>query len=403
MNEQLLYIQDPLKLEFDALVRQKLSLPDGRLGVILDASYFYPTGGGQEHDTGTLGEARVVDVFKDGETPVLIHVVDRDIPLGSVHARIDAPRRLRFMQHHTAQHLLSQCFLRLLDMETLSANINCDTPSTIDFPYTQLSTADVDPIENLANQIIYENRQVKTYFVTPQELERVPLRRPPKVSEDIRIVEIDGFDYSACGGTHCLQTGTIGVVKILRTERQNEKTRLHFVAGWQALERFREYYILLINLASRLNTGFPDLPEALQRQAEQLKSLQRELQALRLEKIAWEARSLADSAQRIGVNRLVLASFENRPVSELRLLADELKKLPSLIALLASYDSQKISLLVTCAPNTSLDARQVLQQQLAPFGGRGGGDPQLAQGGGPATPEQFRTFFDITPNLVATS
>ena len=149
----------------------------------------------------------------------------------------------------------ASAFCACSDLETLSANINVDTPSTVDFPFTELSPEQLRQVEDLANQVIYENRVVKSYFVAPEDIAQVPLRRPPKVNENIRIIEIDGYDHSACGGTHVPQTGMIGVVKILRTERQNEKTRVHFIAGWQALEAFQAYHAILGSLAVQLNVG----------------------------------------------------------------------------------------------------------------------------------------------------
>jgi alanyl-tRNA synthetase len=394
MDEQLLYQEEPLRLEFEAVVRERLTLPGNRLGLVLERTYFYPTGGGQEHDTGSIGPARVVEVFKQGEPAVLVHVVDRDVPAGTLPAQIDAGRRLRSMQHHTAQHLLSQCFLRLLGLETLSANINVDSPSTVDFPYTELSPEQLRQVEDLANRVVYENREVKSYFVAPENLSQVPLRRPPKVHENIRIIEIDGYDHSACGGTHVLSTGSIGVVKILRTERQNEKRRVHFVAGWQALEAFQDAYAILSSLAGQLNVGAPELPQAVLRQSEQLRAAQKELEVLRLEHLGWEARSLAEQAIQSGERHLVVARFENRPVSELRTLADHLRRLPGVAAVLAGYDGQKLSLVAACAPQSGLEARQLLQTLLEEIGGRGGGDAQIAQGGGSASPEQLQALLE---------
>ena len=401
INPQLLYQDDPLRLEFEAVVREQIHLPDGRLGLVLERTYFYPTGGGQEHDTGSIGPARVLDVFKQGEPPVLVHVVDRPVPAGPLTAHIDAGRRLRAMQHHTAQHLLSQCFLRLFNLETLSANINVDTPSTVDFPFTELTPEQLRQAEDLANQVIYENRVVKSYFVAPENISQVPLRRPPKAHENIRIIEIDGYDHSACGGTHVPQTGVIGVVKILRTERQNEKTRLHFIAGWQALEAFQAYQATLGSLAAQLNVGWPELPQAVTRQSEQLRAAQKELQTLRTERLDWEAHNLAEQAPQSGGRRLVVASFENRPVAELRSLAEHLKATPGMAAVLAGYDGQKLSLVTVCAPQSGLEARQILQTLLAEVGGRGGGDAQIAQGGGSATPEQLQALLDHARRLLA--
>ena len=393
MNSQLLYQQDSTILEFDAQVVERVSLPDGRHGVVLDRTYFYPTGGGQEHDTGSIGEARVVDVFKDDEYSRLVHVVEGEVGLGTVSACIDAERRLRAMQHHTAQHLLTQCILRQTGYETVSANINGYSPSTLDLVATQISKSDLDQAELLANQIIYEDRSVTTYFVSPEELHTIPLRRPPKVTENIRIVEIDSYDYSPCGGTHVLHTGSIGLVKVLKTERQNDKMRVYFIAGMQAMQVFHQMYDSLTGLANKMSISWQDIPDVIGKQTEQLSAVQKELQVLRQAGVRVEARDLAAGAEDHAGLRLVRASFEARPGVELRLLGEELKKMPSLVAYLSSYDGQKVALIVTCGEGTGRDARQLLTRQLAPIGGRGGGDARLAQGGGVLAEEQYRTFL----------
>src|SRR5512143_2691164 len=177
MNPQLLYLEDSTILEFEANVMAHLTLTDGRNGVVLDRTYFYPTGGGQEHDTGWIGSAKVLEVIKDDDHSRLVHVVEGQVGLGAVTAHIDAERRLRHMQHHTAQHLLSQCFIHLFEIESISSNINGYTPSTLDLGVPTLTREQLDQIEDLANQIIYENRPVKTYFVTPEELQSLPLRK----------------------------------------------------------------------------------------------------------------------------------------------------------------------------------------------------------------------------------
>lgn len=398
MNAQLLYLEDPDQLEFDANITQKLPLPDGRVGLILDHTYFYPTGGGQEFDTGMLGPAQVVEVYKHGDEPQLVHVVDRDPGPGPVHASIHPERRLRHMQHHSAQHLLTQCFVRLLDLETVSANINGYTPSALDLVGKEVSgalvrKADLERVEDLANAVIYENRDVKAYFVTSEEIQRLPLRKPPSVNENIRIIEIDGYDYSACGGTHVHKTGSIGVIKILKAERQNEKTRIHFIAGLQAVEYFRKYYDLLTSLSGQMSVHPQELGQVVQRQAEQLRTAQRELQLLRQEKLVLEAQQLAQSSQAVGSHRLALVFFENRPIPELRALADELRKMAGMVALLSAYDGQKISLVVACAEDSGISANDLLKQHLQIISGRGSGDARIAQGGGAASADQRQAFI----------
>lgn len=393
MDLQLLYQEDQTKLDFDADVEELITLPDGRLGIILDRTYFYPTGGGQEHDTGMINSARVVEVFKDEVSRRLVHVVEGQVGVGKVSAHIDAERRLRHMQHHTAQHLLTQCLLQVTGYETVSANINGYTPSTLDIIAPQASKTDLDRAEQMANQIIYENRVVKAYFVSPDELKSIPLRRPPKVSENIRIVEIDSFDYSPCGGTHVSRTGSIGLIKVLKSERQNDKQRIHFIAGMQAMQVFRQMYEALNTLATQNSTGWQEIPDLYSKQAEQLVACQRELQVLRTRSIKYEALELAAEAEfRAGV-KLVRARFENRPPGALRLLGDELKRMPDVVALLTSYDGQKVSAVVTCGETSDRDARQILGQILSPLSGRGGGDARLAQGGGAATAEAYQAFL----------
>jgi alanyl-tRNA synthetase len=394
MNSQLLYQEEPNKLNFEATLVEILTLPDERKGAVLDHTYFYPTGGGQEHDTGVLGSARVVDVFKDEEHSRLVHVVEGEVQIGPVQARIDAERRLRHMQHHTAQHLLTQCLLRQTGDETVSANINGYSPSTLDLLAIQVSKADLEAAEMQANRVIYEDRIVKTYIVSPEELKSIPLRRPPKVTENIRIVEIDGLDYSPCGGTHVLHTGSIGLIKVLKAERQNERLRIYFLAGLQALEVFSQMYDSMIGLATQMSISWQDIPEIVGKQAAALSALQKDYQLLRQASVRYEARELLVKAEERAGIKLVRERYENRPIGELRMMAEELKQIPDLVSFLVTYDGQKVSLIVTCGEASGRDAPQLLRSALASLQGRGGGDTRLAQGGGVANSEQFHTFLD---------
>ncbi len=379
MTEQL-YFDDPLTLEFTAQVSECRSLEGGRFGLVLLRTYFYPTSGGQEHDTGFISAARILDVMKDdGE---IIHVTDQSLAPGDYPARIDRERRLRAMQHHTAQHILSASFLEVAGIDSLSANINGYTPSTIDLEVGDASSETLRRAEAFANRIFFENRPVKTYHVTQDEIARLPVRKSPKVSGLIRVVEVEGFDYTPCGGTHCPNTGMVGLLKIVKTERVNQKLRVYFVAGYQALDYFHLYQDVAQQAAALLETGWDGIPAALERKLDQLKAAQFDLETLRARLLAAEADRLAACAERLGSLRLVTASFRGRPAAELRGLALELRKMPGLAALLASYEGGKLSLVVACAPDTGLDARALLQKHLAPLGLRGGGDSSLAQGGG---------------------
>lgn len=393
VNTQLMHFSDPECLEFDAKIVSQAALPGGRFAVALDHTYFYPTGGGQEHDLGRLGNANILEVYKDDDEKRTIHVVDRELPSGGVHGIIDGERRRRHRQHHTAQHLLSGCFVRALGCETISANINGDTPSTLDLDGVEPDRQALQKVEMLANRIIWEDRPVKTYFVSPAHLAEVPLRKPPKVTSDIRIVEIDGLDYSACGGTHVTCTGSIGVVKITRVEKVKEKTRVHFVAGERALELFQAAYDVAGGLALELTVGMNDLPEAVRRLSEQAKTAQRELGRLQAELLDLEAERLYAMAEVHGGRRLVFIMLGQRPMNDLRQLAKALGSRPGCVALLAGEENGRVSLVAACSPDSGLHAGELLRRYIPLISGRGGGDAALAQGGGAAALEQVQQLF----------
>jgi alanyl-tRNA synthetase len=397
MTDQL-YFDAPLTLEFTAQVTESRPLDGGRFGLVLPRTYFYPTSGGQEHDTGSIGEARVLDVYK--ENGDIVHVTDKTLAPGDYPARIDRERRIRAMQHHTAQHILSASFLEVANIDSLSANINGDNPSTIDLEVGEVAPEILHRAEAFANNIFFENRPVKSYHVTQDEIARLPVRKPPKVSGLIRVVEVDGFDYTPCGGTHCPNTGMVGLLKIVKTERVNQKLRVHFVAGYQALDYFNAYQDVVQGVAALLETGLDGIPTVLERKLDQLKAAQAELETLHARLLAAEADQLAASAQRVGSLRLVTALFRDRSAADLRNLGMKLRNVPTLVAVLAAYDGQKLSMVVACAKDSGVDARDLLKGHLAPLSGRGGGDTSLAQGGGVADANAIDDLFKDTKNYL---
>ncbi len=393
------YQTDPFCWVFDANITGRVGLSDGRKGVLLDKTYFYPTGGGQDHDTGTLGDAHVTDVIVDDEGNV-VHVVDRE-PAGThVPARIDGARRFAFMQHHSGQHLLSQAFDRELGLETVSAHISIDSPATIDLQAADVSDDQVARVERAANGVIYQDLPIKSYFVPEGQIAAVPLRRAPKVKGVVRIVEIESYDYSACGGTHCTSTGMIGIVKVLKWERRGDKVRIHFAAGERAFQYFQDYYSILTRISQTFNTSPESVMPLIERLLQVQQAQQKDLQELQEMRMAMESSQLVARAEMLDGIKVVLANMRDRAVRDLRALASTLQNEPGVIALLASYDGEKLTLTVTCAADTGVNANELIRMQLAQIGGRGGGDARLAQGGGTAEAKQVETFFANTRDYV---
>jgi alanyl-tRNA synthetase len=338
-------------------------------------------------------------VFKDDDGQV-VHQLAGDLTGPQVTGRIDADRRRGHMQHHSAQHILSAAIYSLYRLNTLSAKISVDTPATIDIPDTNFNKTDLVRIERLANEIVFDNRLIKTYFITDDEVGGVPFRRPPKVSGNIRVVEVVGFDFSACGGTHCPAAGMIGTVKIVKTERQNQKLRIYFAAGLQALTYFQQYYAVAVEIANELSSGLEELPQLVRQQTKQLKQLQKELKQQQAALFSLEVEQLAARARRVGPITLVTTLYEGRPASELRELGKLLQQRSGYVALLAVVNQDKLALVVSCAGNTGLNARELLVRHLAMVEGRGGGDAKLAQGGGAITGEQATIIFEQTSQFI---
>ena len=390
-----LYFDDPMRAEFTAEVIEIREHAPG-FGVILPSTFFYPTGGGQSHDTGTIGTARVVDVIIEGDE--IIHILDKEIEVGSYPAKINWEHRFANMQHHTGQHIFSSAFWTELGLETLSSHISGETPTTIDFNKETLSPEEIARVEKVANKMVFEDRTAKAYFV--ENKDSVPFRRPPKVDGEIRVIEIEGYDYSACGGTHLPQTGMVGMLKIVRTERINQKTRIHFVAGWQALAFFDEAQKAAQETAQFLAIGIDALKETVENQHGQLKSVQNELKKLREMKIGIEVEKMAQIAEAVDDKWLATALFKNRDAGELRLLAMKLRAYPGMVAILAAYNGEKLSLVTACADDTDINANNLLQRHLAPFEGRGGGDKSIAQGGGVADEESLKELFNKSKSYL---
>jgi alanyl-tRNA synthetase len=259
----------------------------------------------------------------------------------------------------------------------------------------------LEQVERSANRIIFENRPIKSYFITDDKINTIPFRRPPQVKGRIRVVEIDNFDYSACGGTHCPFTGMVGLVKVLKTEHKNNKLRLYFVAGRQALHYYQTYHSVVTEIGRKLSAAPEDIAQIVSQQAEQLHESQREIKKLRQGVLEVQAQKLVAQAEESDTYRLVVAIFTDRSANELRELAKLLPREADIIGALASYDGKKLSLFVSCGDNTGVSAKELLASQLNSIGGRGGGDSKIAQGGGPATGSQVETFFDsIHENIL---
>lgn len=379
MTERL-YYDDAYVTRFEANVTQTKAI-DGHTAVALNRSCFYPTSGGQPHDLGTLNGVPVIDVQVD-DVGVVWHVLGKTTTLEDpVTGEIDWRRRYDHMQQHAGQHLLSQAFFHEFKMETVSVHFG-DDYSTLDLDVEDLSAAQLAAVEAYANAIVWENRPIYHYWVTDAELGSIPLRRPPKVTGQIRIVEIEQFDWSACGGTHVQRTGEIGVVALLRTEKIRRQTRVYFLCGGRVLEDYRRRRALLAEVASLLDTHYENAPELVEKLQAQNRDLDRQLRSQQEELLNFRARALLESARQVGKVRLVAQAMRGLDPNGLKVLAATLQAEPRTIALLCCESNGKGTAIFARAADVEINVGQLLRDVLGQFGGGGGGRPDFAQGGG---------------------
>lgn len=370
------YYTDPYATEFDAAIVHAERL-DGKPAVTLDRTAFYPTSGGQPFDTGTLGEARVLDVI-DRDDDVL-HVLDREIAPGPVHGRIDWERRFEHMQQHTGQHVLSAAFDRLLGARTESFHLG-SASATIDLS-REVTAKEIERAENEANRIVWEDRPVAIRFADAEEAAKLPLRKEPARGGRLRLIDVEGFDISACGGTHVARTGGIGVIAVGGWEKLRGGTRIEFVCGGRAL---RGYRALRDTVAAsvRLISVLPDeLPAGIERMQAEAKEAKRRLKDLQSRLAVFEGAALADRTASLGSHRVVVAALDGWDPNGLKTIASAIVERPGHVAVLLGLPAP-CAIVVARAADATIDCAATLRTLTSRFGGKGGGRPDLAQGGG---------------------
>ena len=373
-----LYHLDAYCREFDAVVTRSVENATGVTGVILNQTAFYPTSGGQPNDLGTLNGVRVVDVTEEGHE--IVHWLERPLDGTSVHGRIDWPRRFDHMQQHTGQHILSQAFLEQVSGQTVSFHLGPES-CTIDLDKLILEPAALERVEDRANEIIFADLPIVARFVRPEDVATLELRKAPTITSDIRIVEVEGLDRSPCGGTHCARSGQVGQIAVRKAERRGQATRIEFVCGWRALRNQQWKTRALNEMAQSFSVKDREVAAAVQRLVTEAAEQRRELQQLRSEQLPLEAERLLAQARTWAERRVVVQAFPRRDITELRRLASLLTTPPAVIALLGT-GGELARVVFARSSDAGVDMAGLVSRTCKEFGGKGGGQADLAQGGG---------------------
>ena len=402
-----LYYRDSFLYDFDAEIRETVENP--RPALILDRSAFYPTSGGQVHDTGTIAIAdsnqtlRVTEV-SDTEDGRVVHYLEAPIkeitPGTRVHGQIDSTRRRDHMQQHSGQHVLSAAFVRLFDMHTVSFHM-ADDYCSIDLDTPTLTKDQIEAAERLSNEIILENRPVEIRFVTREEAGSLGLRKIPPAApteggapgfagvakpgrgNELRIIDIRDFDLSACGGTHVNQTGQIGCILLRKAEKVRQGWRVEFIAGQRAVATARRDFTTLTEAASLFSAHIYDVPQQVRKSLDEIRSLRKQAEQSQDELATAQASALLAETPEANGRKLIVRTFSDRDLNSIKLLAQKLTRLAPHAAALLATTSPQPSLIFAQSPGQPYDMGSLMKQIVAKLGGRGGGTKDMAQGGVP--------------------
>ena len=374
-----LYYTEPYRTEFDATV-VAVDTVDGRTQVTLDQTAFYPTSGGQPFDTGTLGGTAVSDVI-DREDGTIAHVTSGSMTVGDVvQGAIDWARRFDHMQQHTGQHVLSAAFDRLFGVRTESFHMGT-LSATIDLA-RDVTASEVATAEDEANRVVWEDRPVAIRFATAEEAAKMPLRKESIRTGPLRLIDVDDFDLSACGGTHVSRTGAIGVIAIGGCEKFRGGSRVEFLCGGRALNRFRLWRDSLAATQKFLSVAPEEMAAAVERMQGDSKAQQRTLRGFQEKLATHEAHTLLEKAVPSGDHSVVIEALEGWDAQGLKAIAvAAAAERPNAVVALFTMTAPALVVIARGASATA-DAGAVLKGLLAKFGGKGGGKPDLAQGGG---------------------
>jgi len=382
-----LYYHDSFLYEFDATVAS-LTTVDSRPALILDRTAFYPTSGGQVFDTGRLqasnsSPVQVVEVSENDQGDIL-HFLNQPFQLApgsTVHGEVDRDRRRDHMQQHSGQHVLSAAFIQLFNMPTVSFHMGAESCS-IDLDTKSVTADQVRAAEDLANEIVLDDRPVQIRFVTQQEAQTLGLRKIPPVERDqLRLIDIRDFDLTACGGTHVSSTGQIGSILLRKLEKVRQGWRIEFVCGKRAVITAHHDFTTLTDAAALCSSHIWDIPQQIRKFQDEARASRKHTETL-LADIAdlYAARLLSETPEQNG-RVLIVHAFPDRDLAFTKLLAQRLTRQSTKVVTLLTTTSAQPALVFAQSPGQPFDMGSLMKEALSQLGGRGGGSKDMAQGG----------------------
>nr|WP_273335714.1 alanine--tRNA ligase-related protein [Clostridium luticellarii] len=347
---------------------------NGRIKVVLDKTIFYPEGGGQPSDTGTIDDLKVSYVYEDNG--IIYHCMEDRPKNKNVICKVDFKKRFDYMQQHSGEHLLSGAIFTLFNGNNRGFHLGKDYV-TIDIDIEHMDQRMVKRIENLVNEYICRNSTIETHMVSKSESKKFPLRKPVKNGlKNIRIVQVPNMDCCACCGIHVSMTGEIGILKILKVERYKKMTRIYFKCGSRALEDFQEEHRIIMDLSRDFSVDTCHIEDSINSERNEIKDLLVENKHMRQVLAREEAKNIMENNS----SNIILKGYDRKKFDQIKLIASIISKEESKKCILILYSTLDNRVLFANNLNVEINCGKLFKDNIKDFDGKGGGNVHQAQG-----------------------
>lgn len=362
MVKNTLYYENAYIEKFESIVKECIK-ENEKIKVVLENTAFYPEGGGQPSDTGVIDDVKVFRV--EEKNSKIFHIVEKEIPVGKkVKCNINFKERFINMQNHTAEHIVSGLICKNFDATNVGFHIGADF-ITMDFN-KNLSADDMKRIEILANEAIYKNIEVKTKIYENREVKNLSYRSKIDLKEDVRLIEIPGYDVCACCGIHVARTGEIGIIKLVKIEKYKSGVRIYMLAGSKALEDYDNKYEQVSKISSLLSLKLDEVYTG-------VKALSKEIEELKKEKNSLKEIIFEQEISNLDKQENIIIEKENLDMKDMKNYCEKLKT-----------KSEKISAVVSngrfIMMSDTEDLKLILEDLKTKLDLQGGGNSQMVQG-----------------------
>ncbi|MGL4850801.1 MAG: alanyl-tRNA editing protein [Clostridium sp.] len=374
-----LYYEDNYIKEFIAEV-EDVKEKDGKYHISLDKTAFFPGGGGQPKDKGTIEGIEVVDLYEEND--VVYHVVEKNIlKKHRLKCEIDWEHRFDYMQQHLAQHLLSGCFYKLFNKNTAGIHLG-EEINTIDI-VGKVTEEEIREAEEFANLNIFKNLKVEFIFPDKRELKKMSLRRDlPKTNEKIRIVRIDDLDINACCGIHPSSTIELMCIKLKRAEGHKGNTRIEYLAGKRAIEDSLKRDVFSKKVCGYLSCSENEVLKGIENLKEEIKSLNKENKTLLDENSKMKVKEIVQNCDEVNGIKVFKKVYDKEDVKKISKMIEKISELENTISLVGITNEEKVNVIFSASKDVDVHMGNLLKDAITLLDGRGGGSKTLAQGGG---------------------